>query len=48
MIILGLIILAIGYLLVKHPIVVGIGWVLFILGVVFLILHVTGTGAIYY
>lgn len=44
MIILGIIILLLGYLLFKHPIVVGIGWLLVVLGVILLVLHGVGYG----
>ncbi|MBV9923155.1 MAG: hypothetical protein JOY78_20210 [Pseudonocardia sp.] len=44
MIILGLIILLIAYLLVRHPLLVIAGWVIFGIGVLLLILHLTGAG----
>jgi len=38
-IILGIVLLLVGYLLFKHPLIVGAGWLLLVVGVVLLLLH---------
>lgn len=49
MIILGLILILVGYLLPVPPPVITIGWILIVVGVVLLLLHgAVGYGSLYY